>query len=168
VRRVKDDYYAKSTVATGAYQVPASVGTSLDKTLDDFRNKKLFDFGYEDPNKIEIHAGSKAYFLTRSGSDWWGPEGKKRDPSSVEALLGNLRNLAATAFRESGFSTPVLELIVTSNDGKRVERVSVAKQGTTYAAKREGEPGLYELASAAVEQLQESAANVKPSNAPTK
>jgi Domain of unknown function (DUF4340) len=168
VRRVKDDYYAKSTVASGAYQVPASVATSLDKTLDDFRNKKLFDFGYEDPNKIEIHDGSKAYFLTRSGSDWWGPDGKKREPSSVEALLGNLRNLAATAFPESGFTTPVLELIVTSNDGKRVERVSVAKQGSAYAAKREGEPGLYELASGAVQQLQESAANLKPSSSPTK
>jgi Domain of unknown function (DUF4340) len=168
VRRVKDDYYAKSTVTSGAYQVPASVGTSLDKTLDDFRNKKLFDFGYTDPNKIEIHDGPKAYFLTRSGSDWWGPDGKKREPSSVEALLGNLRDLAATAFPESGFATPALELIVTSNDGKRVERVSVAKQGSAYAAKREGEPGLYELASGAVQQLQESAENVKPASSPTK
>jgi Domain of unknown function (DUF4340) len=170
VRKVKDDYYAKSTVASGVYKVPASVGTSLDKTLDDFRNKKLFDFGYDEPNKIEIHDGSKAYFLTRSGSDWWGPDGKKRDPSSVEVLLGHLRDLAATKFPDSGFTTPALELIVTSLDSKRVERVSVAKQESGYIAKREGEPALYELASSAIQQLQESAAaNVKPAaSSPTK
>ncbi len=168
VRKAKDDYYAKSTALPGVYKVPAVVGASLDKPLDDFRNKKLFDFGFEDPNKIEIHDGSKAYFLTRSGSDWWGSDGNKLDESSVESLLGKMRDLAAIKFPESGFTTPTLELTVTSNDGKRVERVSLAKHADGYTAKRENEPGLYELPSSVVQQLQESAANVKPANSPKK
>jgi uncharacterized protein DUF4340 len=168
VRKAKDDYYAKSTAVFGIYKVPATVGTSLDKPLDDFRNKKLFDFAFEDPNKIEIHDGSKVYFLTRSGSDWWGSDGKKLDESSVESLLGKIRDLAATKFPESGFTTTALELTVTSNDGKRVERVSLAKHADGYTAKRENEPGLYELPSSVVQQLQESAANVKPANSPKK
>ena len=32
-------------------------------TVRHFRNKKLFDFGYDDPNKLELHDGAKAYFL---------------------------------------------------------------------------------------------------------
>src|SRR5215469_4041320 len=44
LRKNKDDYLARSTVVPGVYKVPPSLGTSLDKTLDDFRNKKVFDF----------------------------------------------------------------------------------------------------------------------------
>jgi Domain of unknown function (DUF4340) len=166
VRKAKDEYYAKSTALSGVYKVPASVGTSLDKSLDDFRNKKLFDFGFEDPNKIEIHVGSKSYFLTRSGSDWWGPDGKKLDDSTVEALLGKIRDLAATEFPQSGFTSATLELTVISNDSKRLERVSVAKYGDAYIAKRDSEPALYELPSQVVVQLQESAENLKPATTP--
>jgi hypothetical protein len=162
VRKAKGDYYAKSTALSGVYKVPASVGTSLDKSLDDFRNKKLFDFGFEGPNKIEIHNGSKSYFLTHSGPDWWGPDGKKLENAAVQTLLGKIRDLAATKFTESGYTTPVLEIAVTSNDGTRVERVLVAKYGDGYVAKRENEATLYEVPSPAVSQVEESAANVAP------
>src|SRR5215831_7461139 len=61
VRKNKDDYYAKSSAVTGAYKVLSSVGSSMDKSLGDFRNKKLFDFGFVDPEKIEIHDGARSY-----------------------------------------------------------------------------------------------------------
>ena len=55
VRKDKDkNYYAKSSAVDGVYKVPADLGDGLDKKVDDFRNKKLFDFGWTDPNKIEI------------------------------------------------------------------------------------------------------------------
>lgn len=162
VRKAKDDYYAKSSVISGIYKVQAYLGTSLDKTLDDFRNKKVFDFAYAEPNKIEIHDGAKSYFLTRSGSDWWGPDGKKLDESSAEALVGKLRELSADKFPDSGFTAPVVEMTVTSNDGKRVEKVSLAKSGDAYLAKRENEPVLYEVSANAVAELQKAAADLKP------
>jgi Domain of unknown function (DUF4340) len=168
VRKSKDDYYAKSSAVSGVYKVPSSVGTALDKGRDDFRNKKLFDFGYQDPDKIEIHDGPKSYFFTRSGSDWWAPDGKKLEDMSSRALVGNLRELSAGKFPDSGFSAPTLEIIVMSNEGKRIERVSIAKKGDAYVAKRENEPALYELSSSAVSQLEDSAANVKPSLPPKK
>lgn len=168
IRKAKDECYAKSSALPGEYKVSATVATGLNKSLDDFRNKKVFDFGYDDPNKVEIHDGSKAYFLSRTGSDWWGPDGKKLDDSTVQSLLGNLRDLAATKFPQSGFNTPALVLIVASNDNKRVERVSVAKSGDNYIAKRENEAALYELSSAAITQLQESAAKLKTATPPKK
>ena len=39
----------------------------------------------------------------------------------------------------------VFEATVTSNDGKRVEKVTIRKQGTDYFAQREGEPSIYQL-----------------------
>jgi hypothetical protein len=168
LRKVKDDYYAKSSAIPGVYKVSATLSASLDKSLEDFRNKKLFDFGFEAPDKIEIHDGSKSYFLTRAGSDWWGPDGKKLEGSTVATLVEKIRDLAATKFPESGFTTPVLDLIVISNNSRRSERVSVAKHGDELIAKRENEPALYELPSTAIQQLQESAANIKPASAAKK
>jgi hypothetical protein len=160
IRKSKDDYYAKSSAVAGVYKVANDLGQALDKNLDDFRNKKLFDFGFDEPNKVELHDGSKAYFLTKGGPDWWS-NGKKMDDSSVQALIDKVRDLSASKFVDSGFTTPVIDLAVTSNDGKRTEKVLISKSGDTYIAKRENEPSLYQLDSKPVEELQKSAADVK-------
>ena len=106
LRKNKDDYYTKSSVADGVYKVADSLGQQLDKKLEDFRNKKLFDFGFGEPNKIEMHDGAKAYFFTHSGEDWWSGDGKKLDGDGVEQLVGKLRDLQASKFADSGFKTP--------------------------------------------------------------
>ncbi|MGA8151199.1 MAG: DUF4340 domain-containing protein [Terriglobales bacterium] len=166
VRKNKDDYYAQSTAVPGIYKVASSVGTGLDKDPEDFRNKKLFDFGFDDPDKIEVHDGAKAYFLTRSGEDWWNGSSKKMDASGVQSLIDKLRDLSATKFVDSGFSTPALELTVISNDGKRMDKVLISKSGESYVAKRENEPALYQLDAKAVSDLQKSASDMKPVAAP--
>jgi len=166
VRKNKEDYYAKSSVVSGVYKVASSMGTGLDKDPEDFRNKKLFDFGFDDPNKVEVHDGDKAYFLTRSAEDWWNGSSKKMDASGVQSLIDNLRDLSAAKFVDSGFSTPDLQVTVTSNDGKRTEKVLIAKSGENYIAKRENEPSLYQLDAKAVSDIQKSAADIKPAATP--
>ena len=167
VRKNKDTYYAKSNVVDGVYKVDSGLGQALDKGLDDFRNKKLFDFGLNDPNKIEMHNGSKAIFLSKSGSDWWS-NGKKMDAGSVEPYISDLRSLAASKFVESGFANPTIEVTVTSDDAKHVEKVSIAKSGSGYIASRENEPTLYQLDSSAVDALQKAADDIKPAPTPGK
>ncbi len=168
VRKNKDDYYAKSSAVEGIYKVPSTLGQGLDKNLEDFRNKKLFDLGSDDPNKIEIRDGSKSYFLTRSGEDWWSGSAKKMDVGTVQDLIDKIRDLSASKFVDSGFTAAVIDLTVTSNDGKRVEKVGIAKAGDNYIAKRENEPALYQLDSKAVEDVTKSAGEVKPAAAPGK
>jgi hypothetical protein len=165
VRKNKTDYYAKSSVVAGVYKVTGDLGMGLDKALDDFRNKKLFDFGFDDVSAVEMHDGAKAYSLVKGGMDWWS-NGKKMDSMSAQAFVDKFRNLAATKFVDSGFTTPAITMKVTSNEGKRVENISIAKSGDNYIAKREGEPSLYQLDSKAVEELQKSAADVKPAAEP--
>jgi Domain of unknown function (DUF4340) len=165
IRKNKGDYYAKSSAVEGVYKVASDLGTGLDKKLDDFRNKKLFDFGYEDVNKIELHDNGKAYLLTKGGEDWWS-DGKKMDANTVQPVIDKLRNLSASKFPDSGFTTPVLDATVTSSDSKRVEKVLIAKGRDHYIAKRENEPALYELDSSAVTELQKAASDVKPAPAP--
>jgi hypothetical protein len=167
VRKSKDGYYAKSSAVEGVYKVSDELAQVLNKSLDDFRNKKLLDLGFSDPNKIEMHDGPKAYFLTRSGDDWWS-DGKKMDASSLLPFVENIRDLSASKFVESGFTTPMLDLTVTSNDSKRVEKVFISKGGDSYIARRENETSLYELDPKTVTGLQTSAAELKPAAAPSK
>lgn len=161
VRKNKDDFYAKSSVVAGIFKVPNNVGTSLDKGLEDFRSKKLFDFGYDDPNKIELHDGAKSYILTRTGGDWWNASGKKMDITSVGSLLDKLRDLAAEKFPDTGFTAPEIIAAVTSNDGKRTEKVLISKSGDHYVARRENEPSLYQLDAKAVGDLRKTAEEMK-------
>jgi len=167
VRKNKDTYYAKSSVIEGTYKVAPDLGQALEKSLDDCRNKKLFDFSYPDPNKVELHVGSKAYFLVRSGDDWWS-NGKKMDSESAQSLISDLRNLTASKFPDSGFEKPEIEITVTSDDGKRVEKAALAKAGNNYIGKRENEPSLYQLDSASVDELTKAADALKPAAPATK
>ena len=157
IRKDKDkNYFAKSSVVEGAWKTSAEVGDALGKGLDDFRNKKLFDFGFSDPSKVEL----KNVAYTKTGDKWMsGP--KAMDNATVQTLIDKLRDLSATKFSEKGGGAPVFEATVTSNDGKRVEKVAVSKQGAQYFAKRDNEPSIYELEAATVEDLQKAAADVK-------
>jgi len=166
VRKSKDDYYAKSSIVDGVYKVASSVGQSLDKGLDDFRNKKLFDFGYMEPNKIEMHDGAKSYFLTHGGEDWWNGTSQKMDSASAQSLIDKIRDLSSTKFLESGFSQPTLELTVTSKDSKLTEKVLISKSGDNFVAKRDGEPSLYQINAQAVSDLEKAAQDLKLAAAP--
>ena len=161
MRKNRDDYYAKSSVTDGVYKVAADLGQALDKKLDDFRNKKVFDFGSADPSKIEIHDGSKTYVLSKSGDDWTAADGKKYEKAGVDALVSKLRGLQATDFAESGFGPSALQMTITSDDGKRTEKVSLSKGAKNALARREGESSLYVLDVNLVADIQKLLSDLK-------
>jgi hypothetical protein len=161
VRKAKDDYYAKSSTQDGVYKIAKEVGDGLNKSLDDFRNKKVFDFGFNDPNRIEIKDGGQTKVIEKSGENWTSG-GKTMDSISVQNLIDKLRDLAATKFADSGFTTPALELTVVSNDGKRTEKVQIAAAGPNFLARRENDSTLYQLDANAVTGLRDAAAGVQP------
>ena len=157
VRRDKDkNVFAKSSVVEGVYKVAADVGDGVEKGLEDFRNKKLFDFGFSDPSKVDLKNAS--YVKT---GDKWTLAGKTMDNGSVQNLIDKLRDLSASKFAEAGGGEPVFEATVTSDSGKRVEKVIIRKQAAEYFAQRENEPSIYVLDSKAVEDLQKAASEVK-------
>jgi hypothetical protein len=153
--------YAMLAGELRVFTVATYAKTSVDKSLNDLRNKKPFDFGYVEPNTIELHNGSKAYLLTRSGEDWL-QEGKKMDSAGVQSLISKLRDLAAEKFPDYGFVRPTIVITVTSDDGKRVDKVLIAKSSDGYIAKRDDAPTLYQLNSTAVDDLQKAAEEIKP------
>jgi ribosomal protein L12E/L44/L45/RPP1/RPP2 len=170
VRKDKDkNYYAKSSAVEGIFKITSDLGDALDKGVDDFRNKKLFDFGFSDPSKLDIKNGATSVTYTKTGDKWMSGS-KAMDNSTVQNLIDKLRDLSATKFptEGAGAGAPVFEATVTSNTGKRMEKATIAKQGSQYFAKREGEPSIYELDGKAVEDLQKAASDVKEQPPPKK
>jgi Domain of unknown function (DUF4340) len=164
IRKDKDkNYYAKSTAVAGIFKTSADIGDALDKSLDDFRNKKVFDFGFSDPSKVEL----KNAVYTKTGDKWMSGS-KTMDNASVQSLIDKLRDLTATKFADQGAGEPVFEATVTSNNGKRVEKVTIRKEGSQYFAQRENEPSIYVLDGKSVDDLQKAAGAVKEAAPETK
>jgi len=162
IRKNKDDYYAKSSAVPGVFKATTDLGTGVDKALDDFRNKKLFDFGFNEPSKIDVHANGKTFAFQKGGDDWFA-NGKKLDSISVQSFLDKLRDLSASKFIDTGaLGASTIDITVVSNNGKSTEKLLIAKQGSDYVAQREKEPALYGLDAKTVDDLTQAASDVKP------
>jgi hypothetical protein len=161
VRADKDkNYYAKGSAVEGVYKVTPGLGSGLEKSFEEFRNKKVFDFGWSDPSRIEVHDGTKSAIYQRSDQKWTSG-GRQMDATAVEAVVEKLRELSAAKFVDKGFSTPSMDLAVTSSDGSRVEKAALSKTGNDWFAMRQNEPTIYQLDASAVDELQKAIASVK-------
>lgn len=162
VHKDKDNnYYAKSTAVAGIYKVAGDLGKSLDKGIDDFRNKKLFEFGFSDPSYLEV----KGVAYTKTG-DKWTSGSKAMDNASVQNLIDKLRDLTASTFEPEGGEVKVLDVTVVSNQAKRTEKVTITKEGSKYFAKRQDDASIYGLDAQAVTDLQKAASDVKEAAPP--
>ena len=157
----KDDkYFARSSVVEGAYAMEATLAKVFDKTTDDFRNKRIFDFGFNDPSRVDYHDAKLQATVSKAGEKWF-RGGKPLDSNSIQTLIDKLRDLSAAKFAESGFGAPELEIAVVSSDGKKTEKVSLAKSGADWLARRDGDASLYVIPAATVDEVQHAAADLK-------
>ena len=163
VRRARDEektenvYFAKSNAVAGAHKVPQELGISLEKDIDGFRNKKLFDFGFNDPSKLDLKIGATTRSFGHNGTKWM--EGAKEvKPETIQVFIDRLRELSAKTFvADAKQITPDMEVTVTSPDGKKSETVRLA--GTLAA--RGNEPAMYQIDPGLLEELKKQAGSVE-------
>jgi hypothetical protein len=149
-------FFAKSSALPGIYKVAGDVGDALGKSADDYRNKKLFDFGFNDPSKLDINGTT----YQKSG-DKWTSGSTGYESGSIQTVIDKLRDLSATKFIDKMGGTQALTIGVTSGDKHRNEKVTINKDGDAYDAQREGEPSVYVLDAKNVDELQKAIAGIK-------
>lgn len=111
-------------------------------SIDDLRNKKLFDFGFNDPSKLEI-------------------DGQSYDKSAQkQAIIDKLRDLTATGFAPAMKGQPAMTITATSS---KQEKVTLNREGDTYYAQRENEPTVYTIDAKLIDELKSA---LKPPTAP--
>jgi hypothetical protein len=160
VRKLETDYYARSAV--GTFKATPNLGPGVDKSLDDFQNKKLFDFGFDDPTKLTFKSKDDDKTFEKSGMDWL-MNGRTMDSVSVQNMIDKFRDLAAASINEGSIGKAEIELTVTSKRG--TEKVSLAPSGEDFAAQRDRESGVYRITAAALSELRQAVQNVQQQQA---
>ncbi len=158
-----DSYYANSTDQPGVYAVSSTLAESLDKDLDELRNKKLFDFGFDPLASLQVRDGETKAAIEKRDDKWvlTSADDRELDSEKVQTLIDSLRNLTATAFPSDraadqaryGLDAPVIEATVTP-EGEPAETIVLSSLGQTrvYAA-RQGEATTYEIEKAPAEEI---------------
>ena len=172
IARDEDTYYARSSAQDGVFKVNSTLAESLDKPVADFRNKKLFDFGYLDPARVDVRAGELNAAVVHSEDHWLleSDGGRELDGVKVQTLLDHLRNLTATGFPSDrladharfGLDDAEIEATVTpEGEGSPPEKVLVtsADQAVVYAA-RDGEPSAYKVEQSAAQDIRRAVEDV--------
>lgn len=168
VRRTADNrYLARSSVVEGVHLLSNDTGEGFNKTLADFRSRKLFDFGFAEPSKVEFKDAKGTRVFTKDAAAW--KEGPKViDSVGVQSLIDRLRDLAAESFPSSGFTTPEIEVSITAGEPATTEKLLVSRAGDRFIARRDGEPALYELKAEAVNEMAQAARDIKEPPPPEK
>ncbi|MEJ7604760.1 MAG: DUF4340 domain-containing protein [Bryobacteraceae bacterium] len=122
-----DSYYARSSMLQGTYKLAAHP-LQL-RNLEQYRNKKLFDFGFNEPSKIEFRDVVKSSLFAKA-AEKWSLDGKPADVVGVQSLIDKLRELSAVKFTTGKFAAPVVDIAVASEG--RMEKVSIAQSGSSY------------------------------------
>ena len=166
IAKSKDDsYYAKSSDLGGVYEVSSTMAEGLDKPLEDFRNKKLFDFGFKEVAALDLRLGDTRLRVEKKDDKWvLSSEGDRElDSEKVQTAIDSLRSLAATSFPSDeaadqakyGLDQPAIEAEATVAEDESSEKVliSTVSNDRVYAA-REGQPTTYEVEKSAAEEIQ--------------
>ncbi|HAX42022.1 MAG TPA: DUF4340 domain-containing protein [Bryobacteraceae bacterium] len=161
VRRTADNrYLARSSAVEGVHLLSNDTGEGFDKSIADFRSRKLFDFGFAEPSKVEFKDAKGVRVFTKDAAAW--KEGPKTvDSVGVQSLIDRLRDLTAEGFPASGFTTPEIEVSITAGKPATTEKILVSRAGERFIARRDGEPALYELKAEAVNEMAQAARDIK-------
>lgn len=164
-RQSEGVYYARTSDMAGVYELSASAAEGLDVELAALRNKKLFDFGFDELSRIEARDGETSITLERADGKWKlaSDGGREVGSEQVQTLIDRMRNLVAIGFPEGaaggyGLGSPAIEVAATeSAEGSEPERVQLSSlDADRVYAVRAGEPTVYELEKAPAEQLREA------------
>ena len=142
-REGDEEYYAKSSDLTGIFEISSTVPSNLDKELADFRNDKLFDFGFKGIASLEVRNGATDLTIRKHENAWElaSRGGQILDSIKVQALIDALRNLTAKSypsdqeisFVKYGLKEPMIEVNITTEEGSVDEVfVGIPKNNQIY------------------------------------
>ncbi|HET9468562.1 MAG TPA: DUF4340 domain-containing protein [Vicinamibacterales bacterium] len=144
------------------FSINNGVAMELQKKVEDFRRKEVFDFRPFNTTRFEITRGTDVRAFERvkgtgeNAVDTWKqvvPADKTVDASNLEGALLDFSNLRAESFMPSagaatGHTNPAAVIVVKFDDGKKEERVVIGTAGANVFATRADQPGALKLEAA--------------------
>ena len=157
--------WARDPSKAAVFSINNGVAMELQKKVDDFRRKEVFDFRPYNTTRFEITRGKDTRAFERvkgtgeNAVDTWkqvAPAAKTVDSSNFEGALLDFSNLraesfVATAGAATGHTSPAAVIMVKFEDGKKDERVVIGTAGSGVFATRADQPGALKIEAATYE-----------------
>jgi hypothetical protein len=123
--------YVKQSAESDIYLVPASIVDDMTKFVSDLRDRSIISLSRSDLQRIQInYADGKNITCEKKNLEWSlvEPISAKADNSEVEKLISDLYNLKVDRFIDQtthdlsdfGLGKPLIEVIITLEDGKEI------------------------------------------------
>ena len=150
-----DTVYAKDVAKPDIFTIQLPAADDLRKKLEDYRAKDLFDMRAFTANRIELTRNGKTAAFEKvkgtgeNAADVWkkvSPVAADADKEKFPAFVAALADIRAMSFTDSkartGLDAPAATIVVKFDDGKKEERVLLAKSGSTAYATRSDDPSV--------------------------
>ena len=172
---IGDSAYIQRASDDHVLLAPASLRTTVDKQLDDLRDKKLFAFEDDDVRWFEIRRGERRIRLERGDDGSWSmtePADLEADEGAIGTYLSSLRSLRAASFVTEeaddlevyGLATPLVEVAFATGDAAQeptVLELGGEKTETEIYAKIAGADTVYTINDWAYRNLDKSARDLR-------
>lgn len=151
--------YASSATLGGIYPVPAEIDNFLRKPLAEFRDLRVFRFGFTDVFSLRYEGAGLTLELQKPNKDWLAG-GKKVDATAANQLVDELRSATAAEYREGEAPGTVIHTIRVQTADGRDETVTFHKGDEANFAARAGEKGYYRLPEGFLKAVESAAAGL--------
>ncbi len=168
--------YAKDQSRPAVVTVEATLVTDVTKDAGEYRQKDFFDGRTFNATRLEVtRNGQSSVFektktKNKDGQDeekWKqsAPTARDVEQSTVDNLISAVTASRATSFVDSaaktGLDKPELVVALTTDEGKRVEKVSFSRSGADGYGARDGEPGVAKVDAATIDNIVKSLDAIK-------
>ncbi len=144
-----DTVYARDVTRPDIFTIQLPVAEDLRKKVEDYRARDLFDMRAFTANRIEITRNGKTTAFEKvkatgeNAADVWkkvSPVAADADKEKFPAFVAGLADIRAMSFSDSkartGLDAPAATIVVKFDDGKKEDRVQLAKPASTAYASR--------------------------------
>jgi len=167
--------YAKDQSRPMIVTVESSLDADVAKDIGEFRQKDLLDGRPFNSTRLEVTRNGqttvfeKTKTKNKEGQDeekWkqTAPTAADVDQTTVDNLLAAVTAARATSFVDSAanLDKPEVAISLTSDEGKRIEKLTLARDGSDGFAARDGESGVAKVDAATIDNIVKSLEGVKP------
>jgi hypothetical protein len=158
--------YARDLARPSIFTIESAVLDELKKDPSEYRQKDLFDARGFNATRLEVVRAGQTYAFEKTKvknkegqeEEKWRqltPQARDLDQPAFDALLSAITNIRATGFVDASaakaLSSPELAVTIRFDEGKKEEKVALAKSGTDGFASRTGEPGAAKVDASAID-----------------
>jgi hypothetical protein len=158
LRRPEDD---------AVYQVRGRLVEFLERRVDDWRDKRIVQAEPDSLTGLEIGIGRASYVLAKRDSAWVLNDGAATDSGRVASLLGQYRNLDASAFASAAqadsvdFAKPDRRVRILGPRGATIAVLAFDSTSGGFWVRRDSLPTIYKIDSWVADQLTPSDSSLR-------